>query len=202
MIDKAKVFLACVLAAITYGIIHDQITAHLCVEYFTVAHPPLFHTDSPTILAFCWGICATVGVGAALGVLLAQVSQSKGPPPFPIPRLCRSILTLLAVMALTAFLSGVLGFELSRHSIIRLPDDFAALITPERRDRFMAVWFAHCASYFSGIVGGAILAIHVWIKRGKPRAIALIPRSGPEIIRAMFIGALIAVVLYLRFFRS
>jgi hypothetical protein len=65
--QKAKILLLCILAATTYGILHDQITARLCLEYFTLAHPPLFHTESPTILAFCWGILATIGVGAVLG---------------------------------------------------------------------------------------------------------------------------------------
>ncbi len=75
---KAKVILLSVFAAISHGIIHDQITAHLCVEYFSVAHPRRFPTEPPTLLAFCWGVFATVGLGAVLGAILADVSQSTG----------------------------------------------------------------------------------------------------------------------------
>jgi hypothetical protein len=64
--QKAKIILLSTVAAIAYGVIHDQITARLCVEYFAIAHPPLFHTTSPTVLGICWGIAATFAVGAFL----------------------------------------------------------------------------------------------------------------------------------------
>jgi hypothetical protein len=28
----------------------------VCVEYFTIGHQPIFHTDDPTLLAFGWGV--------------------------------------------------------------------------------------------------------------------------------------------------
>ena len=51
----------CVLAAVTYGVAHDQVTARVCVEYFTVGHEPIFGTDDPTLLGLGWGILATCG---------------------------------------------------------------------------------------------------------------------------------------------
>jgi len=51
------IILLCVDAAILYGIFHDQVTARLCVEYFTIGHPNIFGTDNPTVLAIAWGIC-------------------------------------------------------------------------------------------------------------------------------------------------
>jgi hypothetical protein len=56
MTEHLKIILACVAAAIIYGILHDQITARVCVEYFTIFHPPVFATQSPTLLAFGWGV--------------------------------------------------------------------------------------------------------------------------------------------------
>jgi len=32
--QSIKIILTCVVAAILYGIVHDQITARICVEYF------------------------------------------------------------------------------------------------------------------------------------------------------------------------
>jgi hypothetical protein len=55
MIENLKIILLCVAAAIEYGVAHDQITARVCLEYFTVFHPPVFATQSPTALAFGWG---------------------------------------------------------------------------------------------------------------------------------------------------
>ncbi len=67
--QKAKIVVFSIVAVVAYGIIHDQITVRLCLEYFTVAHPPLFPTRSPTLLAICWGTVATVWAGMAAGSL-------------------------------------------------------------------------------------------------------------------------------------
>jgi hypothetical protein len=50
MIEHLKIILFCVAAAIAYGIQHAQITARVCVEYFTVFHPHVFATQSPARL--------------------------------------------------------------------------------------------------------------------------------------------------------
>jgi hypothetical protein len=47
------------LAGITYGVLHDQVTVRVCIEYFTIGHPRIFSTMSPTLLAIGWGIIAT-----------------------------------------------------------------------------------------------------------------------------------------------
>ena len=90
-----KVVLLCVIAACSYGIIHDQITARVCLEYFTVAHPPLFPTRSVTLLAFAWGIAATAGPGLVFGLVLASLSQSGHAPVYPVSRLLTYIALLL-----------------------------------------------------------------------------------------------------------
>jgi hypothetical protein len=53
------IVLLCVVMAATYGIVHDQITARICVEYFTIGHPPVFGTADPTLLGLGWGVIAT-----------------------------------------------------------------------------------------------------------------------------------------------
>jgi hypothetical protein len=45
----------CILSAVAYGIVHDQISARICVEYFTIGHPPIFDTDDSTLLGIGWG---------------------------------------------------------------------------------------------------------------------------------------------------
>lgn len=37
--------------AVAYGIVHDQITIRISAEYFTIAHPRVFATESVTLLA-------------------------------------------------------------------------------------------------------------------------------------------------------
>ena len=38
-------------AAVGYGIAHDLVNVRDSLEYFTVGHPPVFDTTSPTLLA-------------------------------------------------------------------------------------------------------------------------------------------------------
>ncbi|MHB1034354.1 MAG: hypothetical protein ACYC35_04240 [Pirellulales bacterium] len=199
---KTKIILLCTVAAVVYGIVHDQITARVCIEYFTIAHPPLFRTTSPTLLAVCWGIVATFWVGLLLGVVLVQVSQSAGAPGVPIARIGALVAALLVTMAMAASLAGILGFELSRRSHIAIPAYLARVILESRHDRFMAVWFAHGASYLVGLAGSALLIFRIWTERGRPRVIAAFPRTKLEVVRAVALVALTALIAWFRFFRG
>src|ERR1700722_4666177 len=112
-VQKAKVVALGVGVAVVYGIIHDQIPARLCVESFSLAHPPLFPVSSPTLLGLCWGIAATLGVGLILGYLLAQASQSSGLPPMALRNLLGPLLVVIAVTAAGAIVAGCIGLSLS-----------------------------------------------------------------------------------------
>ena len=68
------------LAAIVYEIAHDQVTARVCVEYFTIGHPPLIPSESPTLLALAWGVVATWWVGLPLGIMLAVAARAGRRP--------------------------------------------------------------------------------------------------------------------------
>jgi hypothetical protein len=149
-----KIILLCILAAIGYGVVHDLITAHLCVEYFTVAHPPVFHTESPTFLALGWGVIATWWVGLFLGILLATVARCGNRTKITVGQLVPSILRLLGVMAIMAATAGTLGYVLAARGVIQLPAFMAGHIPQQHQAGFMADWWAHSASYLSGFLGG------------------------------------------------
>jgi hypothetical protein len=65
----------------------------------------------------------------------------------------------------------------------------------------MAVWFPHCASYLAGLTGGATLILRIWHQRGKPRVLTLFPRTKLQILRALALAGLVAMVVYIRFIR-
>jgi hypothetical protein len=199
--QKTKIILLGVAVATTYGVLHDQITVRLCIEYFTIAHPPLFRTTSPMVLGACWGVAATFWVGVVLGLLLALVSQSAGQPPVPIRRLFRVMLALVAGTAALATLAGVVGFELSRHGIVAIPAEFSDAVRPSDHYRFMAVWFAHGASYLGGMAGGAVVIFRIWRERGKPRVLTLYPRTKAAILRALVLAAIVVLIVWFRFVR-
>ena len=165
MRESLKIILACIVAAIGYGVIHDQFTARICIEYFTVFHPPVFVSQSPTLLAIGWGIIATWWVGAVLGLFLAIAARAGARPKLPAKALIHSIGTLLFVMAACAGSFGIAGFVLTQHGIVSAPESVAYLLSPPARPRFMADWWAHSASYVSGFLGGVVLCILSYRRR-------------------------------------
>jgi hypothetical protein len=161
----AAIILLCIASAILYGIIHDQITARICIEYFTIGHPPVFNTDSPTLLALGWGVLATFWVGLILGIPLALAARAGPLPKRPARTLLGPIVLLLLVMAICAALAGLLGFSLARNGIVYLFGPLAQRIPKDRHPLFLADLWAHNASYFVGFIGGIVLIIWTWRSR-------------------------------------
>ncbi len=162
------IVLLCILAAIAYGIVHDQITARVCLEYFTVGHPAILPPelfDSPTWQGLIWGIIATWWVGLILGVPMAVAARLGNRPKRSVRSLARPIGRLLGAMAVVAVISGGIGFVLARLDVISLVEPIAKKVPSERHDRYLAVLWAHLASYASGFVGGLVIIAIVWRSR-------------------------------------
>ena len=78
----------------------------------------------------------------------------------------------------------------------------ATIIPARQHDRFMAVWFAHGASYLVGLCGGALLCFWVWRARGRPSVISLYPWTRAAAIRAGVIATVAVYVIWIRFYAS
>ena len=167
MIEHLKIILVCVVAAIFYGIVHDQITARICVEYFTVFHPPVFPTQSPTLLALGWGVIATWWVGLFLGSLLALAARSGSQPKLSAAQLIAPVAELLLVMAVCALIAGLAGFYLVNRGLVKAPEWVGSALVQSSHARFMTDWFAHIASYGSGVIGGIVLCILQYRRRAR-----------------------------------
>lgn len=173
MIPKARGFEAtrvvafATAAAITYGVLHDQVTAHLCVEYFTIAHPPVFPTNSPFLLAIGWGIIATWWVGLPLGIVLALAARAGRAPSLTLNELRRPIIALMLTSGVLALVAGLVGGVLVATGVSPVPGGWGEVIPPAKHVAFSADAWAHMASYASGAVGGLVLIVHTaWIRRG------------------------------------
>jgi hypothetical protein len=152
-----------------YGVVHDQVTARISLEYFTVGHPMLIRTNSPTILGLEWGVLGTLAGGLLVGYLLARCAVGGSGPPYPKEALCRSIAVLFCCMGLAAILAGLLGYVLQRHGWISLPEPYSEILRADRQTRFMAVWWAHGGSYLAAYAGAGIILWRVWKARpGRP----------------------------------
>jgi len=168
--ETLKIIAVSVFAAVVYGIAHDQVTARVCVEYFTIGHPPIFATDSPTLLALGWGVLATWWVGLLLGLLLAFAAL-RGPRPRKSAReLVAPISKLLACMAAAAFVAGWIGFFAAQSGLVVLLEPMASRVPQERHVAFIADLWAHSASYLAGFLGGFGLANRVWKSRSQTAA--------------------------------
>src|SRR5471030_1137633 len=97
--QSLSIIFLCIFSAVLYGILHDQITARVCVEYFTIGHPPVFNTDSPTLLGLGWGVIATWWVGLILGVPMACSARFGDRPTMTAQELFKPIWILLVCMA-------------------------------------------------------------------------------------------------------
>jgi len=138
----------CVAAAIIYGILHDQVTARICVEYFTIGHVPIFGTDDPTLLGIGWGVLATWWVGVVLGVPLAAAARLGKRPKRFASSLIRPLLGLMVVSAICALIAGTLGAILARNGVVWLVEPMASAVPREKHVSFLADLWATTPATF------------------------------------------------------
>ena len=162
-----RIILMSIAAAVIYGVLHDQITARICVEYFTIGHPPVFGTADPTLLALGWGVIATWWAGLLIGVPLAIAARAGTRPKRTVGTLVQPVVKLLLFMAVCACLAGIVGWVLARNGAVFLVGSIADQVPKDRHVPYLADLWAHSASYLSGFVGGVILVVHVWRSRGR-----------------------------------
>jgi hypothetical protein len=166
----AKIWATTIVFACGYGIAHDQVTAHLCIEYFTVAHQEVFATESATLLAFGWGIIATWWMGAMLGIVIAGAARFGASPRLTMQELIRPALLLLAGMALASTVAGGIAYAAAAWGDAAIPASYADAVPARSHDRFVAVMWAHNAAYISGFLGAIALASWIVVRRARGRS--------------------------------
>jgi len=160
-----SIILLSIAAAVTYGILHDQITARICVEYFTIGHPPVFGTDDPTLLGFGWGVLATWWVGLILAILLALAARIGSRPKLGARQLVRPLAMMLLIVGAFATLAGFVGHAVAMHGWVVLLEPMASILPPERHVPFITDLWIHLASYGGAFIGGIVLCILAFHRR-------------------------------------
>ncbi len=163
-----KIVALSLVAAVCYGILQDQVTVRICVEYFTIGHPPVFATDSPTLLAFGWGVIATWWCGLLLGIPLAISARLGSRPKTRAVTLRRPMAFLLIRIACYTVIGGIAGYVAAKQGWFRLIGPIAHRILPDREAAFIAVMWAHWTTYGSAAVEGIVFCIRTWRGRGAP----------------------------------
>ncbi len=167
MLEALKIVGFSVLCAVIYGILHDQVTAHVSLEYFTVAHPPLFPTEQPFLLAIGWGIIATWWVGLILGAALACSARIGPWPKLGLEDVRRAIVMLMIVSGVLALVAGIFGWFLTNANVPGTIGFWASELPSDRHARFAFAAWAHSVSYLVGAIGGIIIMIRKVLRRRK-----------------------------------
>lgn len=164
LLAALQIVLTAVLAAVVYGVVHDMVTAHVCLEYFTIAHTRLFASDIPALHAIAWGVIATWWMGLLLGIPLAIAAQAgRASPPLGWRRLVRPIAVLLMIAGGAAMLAGIIGF-IAAESLDMHPTWLDG-IPEDRYSRFFFCLAAHNVSYAVCGLGGLMLVMWTWKER-------------------------------------
>ena len=168
--DFIRIVLLFVLAAVIYGLIHDQITARICLDYFTIGHPRMFASNSPTLHALYWGVTATWWAGLAVGILIALASRVGDLPKLGWRQQLYPAGILMAAMAGMAFLIGVSTLMKSDGWVERTFDDWFGNLPVTDKGAFLADFMAHNTSYLVGFVGGVVLSMVSIVRRVRARS--------------------------------
>ncbi len=150
---------------VAYGIVHDQITARICVEYFTIGHPPVFGTNDPTLLGLGWGVIASWWVGVLLGAPLATISRIGSRPKRTAISLMRPMSILLVGVGALATLAGGVGYFCAVNGWVWLVGPMRVAVPDDVQVYFLTDLWIHNASYAGGFLGGLFLMVWVWRSR-------------------------------------
>ena len=163
--ESAVIIAISMVACVFYGIVHDQITARICVEYFTVFHEPVFGTDNPTVLGIGWGILATWWVGLFLGIPLVIACRAGSLPKRSAIDLVRPIGWLMIISGCAAAVGGLVGLVAATNGWIRLTGPLASRIPSHKHVPFLVDLWMHNTSYCVGFIGGLVLISVIWRSR-------------------------------------
>ncbi|REJ66312.1 MAG: hypothetical protein DWQ31_14660 [Planctomycetota bacterium] len=155
------IVLMLVVAAVVYGVLHDQVTVRISLEYFTIGHASLFATRNPTWLACLWGLVATWWVGVLLGVPLAAAARWRRWPRREPHSLVRPLLILMGCAALLAIAAGLVGHLAASRGWVYLVGPLAERVPGDRHVGFLTAVWAHTTSYLVGLVGGTTIIVAV-----------------------------------------
>lgn len=165
MREVVLIILLCMVSSILFGILHNQISARVSEEYFTIGHRALIHSTSPTLMGIAWGVNSTWWVGLILGVLLASSGRIGSRNRRSPSSLVKPLVILFAVCGTASILMGFAGYELVKYGEIPFLKGMTDVISSSRQPRYMAALWMHTASYTAATMGGLILTVRVAFQR-------------------------------------
>lgn len=155
--QSLKILALTTFTAVTYGILHDQVTARLCIEYFTIFHRRAFAGDSPTLHALYWGVVATWWMGLGLGIPICLFARYGRRPKLTARDLVRPLVWLMVASGLLSSIFGTVGYFYAQAGDSPLSEPWFSLVPRARHAFFLADLWAHRAAYATGLVGSVFI---------------------------------------------
>jgi len=155
----------CVIVAMAYGIVNDQITSRISWEYFyygkqleKILGPPPPYPDALYIQAIRIGASATWWFGLIAGAAMLIANNPSHLPRLPYRRLVNRLPSLIFIVAFFAGLGALAGYL---HLLMWADADFSDMVQDDlwRPNRFMTVYGIHLGGYVGGL---AAVAYNVW----------------------------------------
>ncbi len=165
MKQATTIILLCIAAAVLYGIIHNQITVRISLEYFTIGHREIINSTSPTLLGIAWGIHPNWWVGLSLGILLAAAARAGKWPKRNARSLIKPLLLLFLISGAAAGTAGIFGYRLTGSGTLALYEPLASAVPAGGHAAYISALWMHTASYTAGTMGGLILTLFVFTGR-------------------------------------
>lgn len=178
---------ASIVAASTYGVMHDQITARICPEYFTQGfhkysiaywYGPIFgrakkvleNTKSPTVIGLVWGPIATWWVGTMMGVPAALAARIGSHNQLNVQDLAKPLAVTLVLTGAGAVIGGARGYYKARDPEFRkqfFNDHWRAMdgVPQDGIHGFITDAYAHLVAYNVGAASGLGLIGYIIYKR-------------------------------------
>ncbi len=169
MRESFKIVVLVLVCVVGCGIVHGQIAAAVCGEYFTVGRPPVWNTRSPQLLALGWSLVAAAPAGLLLAVGSALAARIGPRPKLAAHRLRGPVAILLIATCLAALATGIAGYFAAAFGQARLNGPLALQVPPWAHCAYLANHWALVSAYVVCIVGGMLL--WCWIA-GRRRQLA------------------------------
>jgi hypothetical protein len=159
------IVLMSVVAGIVFGVLHDQLTARLCLEYFTIGHatPESVIRQGATVIATYWGLRAGGSAGLILGLGIALVCVAGARPAVTWRRLLVPMLLLLILCGLSSAVGGGMAYWATGQGQLRFATEMD--LAPAAERGFLICLWMHTGAYAGAALGTLTLASWVWLQR-------------------------------------
>lgn len=149
-----------------YGILHDQVTLRLGVEYFSRFKLEQFHYLDPTaplpINTMKIGFLATWWVGLFAGWFMGRVTVPHEPITTAARRCTKGVGFMISIAIIFAVVGGFLAPTSLADARMESWSDMLAYYDIQDPLAFIRVGYIHNASYLGGLVG--LVGVLLWLR--------------------------------------